>query len=374
MERNIPNREGPVHEINSKKQNIYFVKSGETLESISESLNLENPTYLRDYHNERCQPFDIIPEEGTLRLLQKICIPDPDEIIQINELIKQRGESLYHQFSEGKIPFDVEKLQGNYQVKQSESDDEIKKSDYAYTLNFSFIKEKEERYYIDFSMSDFKKDGQEPEEKINMLASAFVRVIYPITFVVDHAGSLTDVQTHKDIAQMIDEIEELKKYHSGSYAALHINQMKHKIADPQVMFESLKNMLAIQFLLGQFYQAVYTRNISVPYNSEFSWLAPASPVRMEMVNQVLSQYESGFLEILQVGKSRDYRTVQELYYTDQEYDPLAELHSKSLTAEHSAIYSLNSADFSIRKIKADFKIQIADYEKTISLELERITG
>ena len=373
MERNIPNREGPVHEINSKKHNVYFVKSGETLESISESLNLENPTYLRDYHNERCQPFDIIPEEGTLRLLQKICIPDPDEIIQINALIKQRGESPYHQFSEGKIPFDIEKLQGNYQVKQSESD-EVKKSDYAYTLNFSFIKEKEERYYIDFSMSDFKKDGQEPEEKINMLASAFVRVIYPITFVVDHTGSLTDVQAHKDIAQIIDEIEELKKYHSGSYAASHIDQMKHKIADPQVMFESLKNILAIQFLLGQFYQAVYTKNISAPYKSEFSWLAPASPVRMEMVNEILPQQESGFLEILQTGKSIDYRTVQELYYTDQEYDSLAELHSKSLIAEHSAIYSLNSADFSIRKIKADFKIQIADYEKTISLELERITG
>lgn len=374
MERNIPNREGPVHEINSKKQNIYFVKSGETLESISDNLNLENPTYLRDYHNERCQPFDIIPEEGTLRLLQKICIPDPDEIIQINALIKQRGESLYHQFSEGKIPFDIEKLQGNYQVKQSESDDEAKKSEYAYTLNFSFIKEKEERYYIDFSMNDFKKDGEEPEEKINTLASAFVRVIYPITFVVDHTGNLTDVQAHKDIVQIIDEIEELKKYHSGSYAASHIDQMKHKIADPQVMFESLKNMLAIQFLLGQFYQAVYTKNISASYNSEFSWLAPASPVRMEMFNEILPQQESGFLEILQTGKSIDYRTVQELYYTDQEYDSLAELHPKSLTAEHSAVYSLNSADFSIRKIKADFKIQIADYEKTISLELERITG
>lgn len=372
MERNIPNREGPVHEFNSTKQNVYFVKSGETLEYISENLNLENPAYLRDYHNERCQPFDIIPEEGTLRLWQKIFIPDPDEILQINALIRKQGESLYHQFSEGKIPFNIERLQGDYLVKQSESDDGIKKSDYSYILSFNFIPEKEERYYIDFSMSGFKKDGHEPEEKINTLASAFVNIIYPIAFVVDHAGNFTHVETYKDSDQLTNEFEGLKKYHSGSYAASHIDQMKHKIADPRMMFESLKNILAIQFLLGQFYQADYTRNISAPYNSEFSWLAPASPIRMEMVNQVLP-HDSGFLKILQTGTSIDYRTVPELYYTDQEYDPHAELHSKSLAAEHSVIYSLNSEDFSIRKIEAAFKIQIADYEKTINFELERIT-
>ncbi|AZA89762.1 Uncharacterised protein [Chryseobacterium nakagawai] len=376
MKKNISDRKDPIHTTDPiNKQNFYAVKSGETLESIALDLMLENPRYLLEYHNQRCSFLDTIPENGRLRLMQKLCIPAPEEISEINTIIQERGESVYKSFSKGKIPFNAEAVSGVYKVRQTESDDGILKSEYAYSIYCNYIKEEEKGYRIHFSMSDFTKDGEELEQKINSLASAFVKIIYPVTFIIDRSGKLVAAETHKEIRHIINEIEALKKYHQGSYASLHINQMKDKMAHPKVIYSSLKTIVPVQFIFSSFYQAHYNiQGFSVPYTDEFSWLAPASPIRMEIINQTLSEEKSGCIEVVQTGKSVDYRTVEELYDTDWEYDELEKPHSKSLIASHSAIYTLKAADFSIQKIKAGFHIQMADYEKSMTFELEKLAG
>lgn len=42
---------------------IHFILSGETLESISEEINLENPRYLKEFHNQHCAREDAIHEK-----------------------------------------------------------------------------------------------------------------------------------------------------------------------------------------------------------------------------------------------------------------------------------------------------------------------
>ncbi|REC61500.1 hypothetical protein DRF65_15010 [Chryseobacterium pennae] len=375
MKKNILVGKNPAHRIEPiEKQNFYLVKSGETLESIARDLMLENHEYLREYHNKRCSFLDIIPENGALRFLHKLCIPDEREIRTINSLIREHGEGWYKQFPKGKIPFNRRSVLGDYRVKQTESDDGVQKSEYAYSLHFNHIKE-EKGHYIHFSMSDFEKDGEEPGEKISNLASAFVKIIYPITLIVDRSGELTAAETHKGILEMMSEIESLKNYHQGFYASSHIDHMKAKMATPQIIYNSVKKILPIQFLFSLFYQADYNiKGTAVPYTDDFSWLAPASPVKMELLNHTLPERDSRFIEILQTGKSVDYRTVEELYNTDLEYEEETKPHLQSLTANHSAIYTLNAEDFSVQKIKAEFDIQIAGYEKSMTFELEKLAG
>lgn len=376
MKKNMPDRRDSVHKIEPiEKQSFYIVKPGETLESISKDLKLENPRYLHEYHNQYCSLLDTIPENGRLRLLQKLCIPDAEEILKMNSVINERGESVYKQFPNGKIPFNAEAVSGEYRIIQTESDDGIQKSEYTYSVHFHYIKEEENRHCIHFSMSDFTKDGEELEQKINSLASAFVKIIYPITLMIDRSGKLMAAETHKEIQHIINEIEALKQYHEGIYASMHIDQMKYKMANSKVIDKSLKNILPIQFLFGCFYQAHYNmQNSTDPYIEEFSWLAPASPIRMEVINQIISEEKSNCIEVLQTGKSADYRTVEELFDIDREYNLLETFHSKSLAANHSAIYTLNAEDFSVQKVKAEFDIQIADYEKSITFELEKLAG
>lgn len=376
MKKNISDHTDSVDRSDSTdKQNFYVVKPDETLESISRDLMLENPQYLHEYHNQRCSFLDIIPDDGKLRLLQKLCIPGSKEILKMNALIREKGEGLYQQFPNGKIPFNAEAFSGEYKIRQTESDDGAQKSEYAYSIHFNYIKKEENRYCIHFSMSDFTKDGEELEQKINTLASAFAKIIYPVTLVIDESGKFVAAETHQEVQHIINEIEALKKYHQGYYASMHIDQMKDKMADSKNIFSSLKRILPIQFLFGCFYQARYNiSGFASPYTDEFSWLAPASPIRMEIVNQTLSEKDSGFLEVLQTGRSVDYRTVEQLFDPDWEYDLLEKPHSKSLSANHSAAYILSAEDFSVQKLKAEFDIQIADYEKSVTFELEKLAG
>lgn len=376
MKKNIPNSgDSPRGITSSLKQDIYFVKQGETLESISWELTLENPKYLREYHNSRCSYLDLIPEDGTLRFLQKLHIPNSHEILKLNEQIRKSGESLCYLLPMGKISFNIELIDGDYEVKQSESDEGIKKSEYSYTLHFKYIREDEKGHHIQFSMNNFKKNEEEPEEKINNLASDFVKIVYPITLIIDKSGNFVEANPIKETKDIINELEALKQYHTGSYAVSHINQMKNKMADQQMIYNSLKETLPLQFIFNQFYNANYhSKDTTAPYHDEFSWLAPASPIKLEMVHQILQQNSSNLVEISQIGRSIDYRTVSELYYTDLEYDKQIMPHSKSLRANHLATYTLDSMDFSIQKIKARFDIQIADYEKTMTFDLKKLAG
>lgn len=376
MEKNISDQKDLGHRADPKeKQNFYIVKSGETLESISRDLMLENPEYLHEYHNQHCSFLDTIPDNGTLRLLQKLYIPDQREIQTINSLIRERSEGWYKVFPGGKIPFDAKAFSGEYKIRQTESDDGVEKSEYAYSIYFNYIKGEDKGHHIHFSMSDFTKDGDELEQKINNLASAFVKIIYPITLIVSRSGRLMSAETHKEIREIMNEIESLKKYHQGYYASSHIDHMKAKMATPQIIYNSLKKILPIQFLFSHFYQADYNiQGIAAPYTDDFSWLAPASPVKMELLNHTILEKDSRFIEIVQAGKSVDYRTVEELFDTDREHNEETKPHLQSLIASHSAIYTLNADDFSVQRIKAEFDVQIADYEKSMTFEMEKLAG
>lgn len=369
MKKKFSSWERPIHRISRiGEPYVHIVRSGETLESISQTLRIENPQYLLAYHNERCPSFDIIPEDGSLRLLQRLCIPTLDEVLTMNALIQEHGAGLHDLFPMKKIAFDIRTIQGDYQVRQTESDDGVQRSEYAYTLHFNHLKEEAGLHYIHFSMDEFKKEGQELDQKINHLAQAFVRIIYPITLIMNASGSFIKAELHKEIKEILREIEDLKKYHKGAYASLHIDQMKSKMADPQIMYDGLSKTLALQLLFTHFHQ------IHTSYRDEFSWLAPASPIKLELTNQILPQKDSQFLDIVQTGRSVDYRTLQELYHTDWNYDELAPSHSRSLMGSHSAVYTLNAEDYSVQKITAGFDVQMADYEKTMTFEMERRVG
>lgn len=376
MKKNNSNPGNPLRGIiSSLKEDIYYVKQGETLESISWDLTLENPKYLREYHNSRCSYLDLIPEDGALRFLQKLHVPNSDEIVKLNEQIQKSGESLSCLFPMGKISFNIKLIHGNYQVKQTESDEGIQKSEYSYVLHFKYIKEDEKGHYVEFTMNNFKKNDEQPEEKINNLASDFVKTVYPILLIIDKSGNFVAAQPIKDSKDIIGDLEALKQYYAGAYAISHIDRMKNKMNDPQVIYSSLKGTLPFQFIFNQFYKANYhSKDTAAPYRDKFSWLPLATPVRLEMAHQILPQNSSDVIEILQTGRSIDYRTIPELYYTDFEYDRQIMPHSKSVKANHLATYALDFMDFSIQKIKARFDIRIADYEKTMTFELEKLVS
>ncbi|MFC3161051.1 hypothetical protein ACFOEQ_23795 [Chryseobacterium arachidis] len=61
---------------------VHFILFGETLESISEEIHLENPKYLKEFHNRHCAKGDLIDHQ--LVPGKKLFIPDTDTVKRYN--------------------------------------------------------------------------------------------------------------------------------------------------------------------------------------------------------------------------------------------------------------------------------------------------
>lgn len=344
---------------------IYFIKSGETLDTIAQKINIENPKYLREYHNARCNILDRIPENGSVRFSQRFCIPSAKEIEEINALIRERGESLRYLLPKGKFPITIPLMSGEYAVKQSEVENDISKNEHAYQIDLQYTKKENNQHHFHFSVTDWKKEGEEPDDKINSLASDIAKIMYPVTLIVDEVGNFVAAQPNKEENEIITQLEKLKKYHYGSVAASHIDRMKDRIADPQVIEHSLKKIMALQFLFSPFHQINFrSYDTSVIYQTEISWLPLSPPVVVEVEHQTLQQENPRFIEILQTGKP--------IHPNCKEDNPSPELYSQSFEGEHSAKYIIDAKDFSIQKIEAHFRSQVVDKEIEMQFELQRI--
>lgn len=344
---------------------IYFIKSGETLDTIAQKINIENPKYLREYHNARCNILDRIPENGLVRFSQRFCIPSAEEIEEINALIRERGESLRYLLPKGEFPITIPLMSGEYAVKQSEVESDISKNEHAYQIDLQYTKKENNQHHFHFSVANWKKEGEEPDDKINSLASDIAKIMYPVTLIVDEVGNFVAAQLNKEENEIITQLEKLKKYHYGSYAASHIDRMKDRVADPQVIEHSLKKIMALQFLFSPFHQINFrSYDTSVIYQTEISWLPLSPPVVVEVEHQTLQQENPRFIEILQTGKP--------IHPNCKEDNPSPELYSQSFEGEHSAKYSIDAKDFSIQKIEAHFRGQVVDKEIEMQFELQRI--
>ena len=53
---------------------LHFIRHGDTLQSIADQINLENPAYIKEFHNSKCGSEDLISDDlvvGKKLFLQK---------------------------------------------------------------------------------------------------------------------------------------------------------------------------------------------------------------------------------------------------------------------------------------------------------------
>lgn len=62
---------------------IHFILPGDTLENIAEKIGLENPVYLKEFHNQHCLKEDFIVDD--LIPGKKLVLPDLAKIKAYND-------------------------------------------------------------------------------------------------------------------------------------------------------------------------------------------------------------------------------------------------------------------------------------------------
>lgn len=211
---------------------LHFIRHGDTLQSVADQINLENPVYIKEFHNENCAKEDYIITG--LVVGKKLFLPDNVTVEKYNS----RNDAEFKSSERNpKISFNPEKLNIKYRVVVTESNiDDGKKTENSLSYDFSLQWVKNELDIHVFYLSKYNFSNKE-QTKIGDMAIACIESINPIEI---HTNAKSEI-----IA--ISIVEETKKYFPerkkklldqfpDQYAKIYIDEFEY-IVQNQELFQ-----------------------------------------------------------------------------------------------------------------------------------------
>ncbi|MDR6923073.1 hypothetical protein [Chryseobacterium sp. 2987] len=354
----------------------YMTLPGDTLEKIASDLKVENPKYIKDFHNTHCALYDRLVDPVKLKTGTLLHIPFGDEIKKLNKKINENGDSLYYHPPHGKIPFKIPLMEGSYTVRHQKYQDNTLLSNYLYQTELKYLRHEKDQHLFSVQQFGSMKDGYESDSKISSLAKACAAIIFPLEIRINEAGEITEAAFHHPETVLKNELEALKKYFTDEWSASYINQLKKKAESKKQILTGIRNTLPMQFLFGSFYNVQYESwTDSGIYHEFLPWLTNASPIRFELYNRILPREpdttDNEILKIVQKGTSCDYRNLDQLYDKNHEYQESSPFNGYSVACHHEAEYYINRTDLEVQKITGNFEIQIGNITEKEVFTLEK---
>ncbi|OPB84974.1 hypothetical protein [Elizabethkingia ursingii] len=352
---------------------IYNVKPGQNLAEICDEIHLENPDYLRDFHNKNCPLTEYI--EGDIINTTRILIPTAQQIKEINKKIRDSHESFYDFPLNGQFPFAFDLWDGTYHITRTEylNEEIINNYEQKIQLNFEFAKDN--CFYFQFNAYDFKKNAEVSDNKISILAKMCMKAIYPIRLVVTSNGKIQNIELTKEPSQIFAELDSIKNFFPDQYSSDYIGKMKDSVKNPKTISEKFKNTLLNTFMFGTFYKTKFGNwTNSNAYYDFHPWIFDAQPIRLEFQNTLLPKesLDDEWIRIRQKGISYDNRSLEDFHMKDSEYDK-TKITEKSIDCEHFAEYIFSREKYSLHKIEAGFQCFSNENTERADFLLERIT-
>ncbi|WP_407480973.1 hypothetical protein [Elizabethkingia meningoseptica] len=351
---------------------IYNAKPGQTLAEICDGIRLENPNYLKDFHNKNCSFLDYI--EGDISSTTRLSVPSTKQVEQMNQKIRENNESFYDFPSDGRFPFAYDLWDGIYHITQKTYLNDELLYNYGQTIQLKFEFKKDNCFYFQFSAFDFKKNDENSDNKISTLAKMCMKVIYPIRLIINSNGGIQKIELTKEPTQISSELEVIKQFFTDKHASEYIEKMKKIINDPKEISIKFGKTLIHSFLFGSFYGAKLNKwTSSQIYHDSYPYLQGAHSIHFELQNTLCPKetLDDEILKIKQKGICTDYRSLEELYSTN--YDEQSNWNEKSIDCEHYAEYSFNRKNFSLQRIEAIFRNYAQESSDKEIFLLEKIT-
>lgn len=216
---------------------IHFILPGETLQSISADIQLENPEYLKEYHNERCGREDIIKNE--LLPGKKLLIPD---LVKIKEYNSRNDAPFKRQELNPKLHFKPEGLQLKYMVRITEGSEKENGSVHTNLTTFEatlqWIRKDGDYHVFHLSKDNFRSENG---GKMGDLAAQCIQSLNPVEIRTDSEGKVVKISLTKEIADHFKQIKErLSDLFSDQYAALYIEEFEFAVQNEKLFDERMK--------------------------------------------------------------------------------------------------------------------------------------
>jgi hypothetical protein len=222
---------------------VHFILSGETLESISEEINLENPKYLKEFHNTHCAKEDIIHDKLIPR--KKLLIPDHKKIKEYNS----RNDAPFKDPKlNPELPFQPEDFSKIFSVTNTEIEEselERKSNTLLYTVSLKWIA-KEENFHV---FHVFKNNfSTEKGSVVSDLASESIRSLNPIVVRTDDKGELANISLKEETIHNFDSIKErLCDLFPDQYAKIYLDEFEFAVLDKKLFEQRMREDIFIKF-------------------------------------------------------------------------------------------------------------------------------
>lgn len=221
---------------------VHFILSGETLESISEEIHLENPKYLKEFHNTHCAREDII--QDTLIPGKKLIIPGINKVREYNSL---NDAPFKNPKLNPEIPFSPENFSRIYAVVNKELyENELEKRHavLTYTVSLKWMRN-ENGFHIFHIFKNNFSDGQ--GNMMTDLASESIRSLNPLEIKTDLKGNVVSIQLTQ---QTIDHFEKIMKRLSDlfpdKYAEIYLYEFERAVRNRSIFNSRMKNDVFIK--------------------------------------------------------------------------------------------------------------------------------
>ncbi|EJL74234.1 hypothetical protein [Chryseobacterium populi] len=215
---------------------VHFILHGETLESIAEEIKLENPEYLKEYHNQRCAREDYIYDELIPR--KKLLIPTISEILEYN---RKNDAPFKNTDRNPDIIFAPENLNEKYSVgivEKEHTEAEIIDHPVFYTVSLQWVKKEENEHIFHFSKLDFYN---RKESIIGDLAEESIRSLNPLEIRTNLKGEVMNVCITEETVKNFRVIkDQLSDHFPGQYAQMYIREFEYSVFNKDLFSERMK--------------------------------------------------------------------------------------------------------------------------------------
>lgn len=225
---------------------VHFILSGETLESISEEINLENPKYLKEFHNSHCAREDMI--DNGLIPGKKLLLPDPEIINGYN----RRNDA---PFKDSKlnpdIPFFPEGFSKIYTVTITEIEENLlerKSNVLTCTASVKWIRKEGTSHIFHVFKNNFS-DAQ--GSMMSDLASASIRALNPFVITTDNKGEIITIELNENATHNFRTIKDrLIDLFPDPYAGMYLDEFESAVMNKDLFDRRMKEDLFMKMYFG----------------------------------------------------------------------------------------------------------------------------
>jgi len=215
---------------------VHFILSGETLESISEEINLENPKYLKEFHNAHCAREDIVKD----RIIagKKLLLPDFKTIHEYNS---RNDAPCKAPELNPDIPFSPEEFSKIYTVTINETEENVlekKNTRLTYTASVKWVRKEGTSHIFNVYKNNFF-DAQ--GSMMSDLASESIRALNPFIVTTNEKGEILTIQMNENARNHFERIKDrLLDLFPDPYAAMYLDEFEFAVMNRDLFDRKMK--------------------------------------------------------------------------------------------------------------------------------------